>query len=285
MTTPILDQPPRTPRRPSRTRRLVGTLLVLVPVLVVAAVAVVLTRRGGERAAPQPSPPPAASAPSAPMTPEATTAAPSATAGAGATFRYLPLWPFASVDAATAWQNEANPGGHQPWRRDVAMTALTFTQAYLGFPEVDRVLGAAPNGDEAWVGVGYRSETGIDVVAATLHLAQIGNGVGDRPWEVVGSDNRNGLTLTTPGYGTTVASPVTMAGRVTGVDESLRAQVRGRTALLGEVVGVPAGGDNALWSATVTYRSGTDRTLLLVVSTSRHTGPGVARFAITGVRV
>ena len=141
------------------------------------------------------------------------------------------------------------------------------------------------SGDEAFVTVGFRLPNGQDTPSAVLHLARIGAG-DNRPWEVVGSEDTT-LSLTSPAYGTRISSPVTAGGRITGVDESLRLQVRGtaKGAPLGEIGGIAAGGQNQPWSATVSFgpAAGTVRTL--VVSTASHVNEGVGRFAITGVRV
>jgi hypothetical protein len=133
--------------------------------------------------------------------------------------------------------------------------------------------------------VGTRQQNGQDFVAAVLHLARIGAG-DNRPWEVVGSQDTT-LTLDIPAYGATIGSPVTVGGRITGVDESLRVQVRatGESGVLGEVVGIPAGGAKQPWSARVSFRGSAGTVRTLVVSTGGHAGPGVERFAITGVRV
>src|SRR5262249_54683553 len=116
-------------------------------------------------------------------------------------------------------------------------------------------------------------------------LARIGSGA-NQPWEVVGSRDTT-LSLATPAYGVQITSPVTVGGRITGVDESLRVQVRGtgETGVLGEGSGIPAGGENQPWTAQVSFRPSTGTVRTIVVSTGGHAGPGVGRFAITGVRV
>ena len=135
-------------------------------------------------------------------------------------------------------------------------------------------------------GCGHHGEDGHDAVAAEVHLARIGTGT-DRPWEVVGTRDST-LSLTSPAYGATVTSPlpIYMAGRITGVDESLRLQVRSlaSTSVLGEIVGIAAGGDNEPWSGRLAFAAPAGTVLTLVVSTGGHAGPGVERFAITGVR-
>ena len=290
MSMATLGRTPERQHRPRRTWWIVGAVAAAV---VLAAVAFVIARTGGaERAGPAPSPPvarqpsaqPSARQPSVqPVQP-----VPTGTAGTRPTvpaFRFLPLWPFGGVLDAIAWQREALPGGHQPWRLSPDLTALAFTTGYLGFDTIDASLGTTVRDDEAWVRVGRRGPNGIDHVAAVVHLARIGAGT-DRPWEVVGTEDST-LTLDIPAYGARVTSPVTVGGVITGVDESLRVQVRGPGAasLLGEVAGIPAGGEQQPWSARVSFRASSGTVRTVVVSTASRAGPGVSRFAITGVRV
>jgi len=77
-----------------------------------------------------------------------------------------------------------------------------------------------------------------------------------------------------------------MAGRITGVDESLRLQVRAlaSTGVLGDAVGIPAGGADQPWTGRVTFSAPAGTALTLVVSTGGHADPDVERFAIMGVR-
>jgi hypothetical protein len=286
MSSTLLDKPPGAPQR-SRRRWLMSALVAAVVVLT-AAVTFLLARSGNDHSAAPPAPAPSASQSTVAQVPAPTpmpttgTASPSPTVPA---FRYLPLWPFDSVADAIAWQKDALPGGHQPWRLSPDLTALAFTTGYLQFTTVDRSLGTTVDGDEAWVQVGWRAENGTDFTTAIVHLARIGSGA-NRPWEVVGTRDTT-LSLTTPAYGALVASPLTAGGRITGVDESLRVQVRGtgETGVLGEVAGIPAGGENHPWTAQMSFRRSTGTVRTIVVSTGGHAGPGVGRFAITGVRV
>jgi hypothetical protein len=239
MSTTTLNRP-RATRSRSRRWWLLGAIFTAV--IVIAATLLVLTRSGGERVTTAP----ATSVPSAqpstvPQVPPPN-ANPTGTANPSPVvpaFRYLPLWPFDSVADATRWQREALPGGHQPWRLSPDTTALAFTNGYLQFTNVDRAVATTVRGDEAWVAVGYRAESRAEVTAAVIHLAQIG-APPSRPWEVVGSDDTT-LTLTTPACGARVTSPVSVGGRITGVDESLRVQVRGsgESGVLGELTGIP----------------------------------------------
>lgn len=85
----------------------------------------------------------------------------------------------------------------------------------------------------------------------------------------------------TPAYGAAVSSPVTVGGRITGVDERLAVQVRSRQGgLLGRSAGMPAGGERTPWSAQVAYSAPAGTVLTLAVSTSGHVA-AVERFAIT----
>ena len=197
-------------------------------------------------------------------------------------FAYQPLWPFSSAADATAWQRSYRSGGQQPWHLDPEQTALSFTTGYLGFTEVDRVVSSSVSGDQARIGVGYQAE-GRLAHAATLHLVRIGQGP-DAPWEVVGTIDTT-LTLDRPRYGATVTSPLTVGGRITGVDESIRVDVRqpSSTEPIGTSCCVPAGGDRQPWSAQVTFTGATGSALTVVASTGGHL-QGVEAFAITGLR-
>ncbi|MVU78351.1 hypothetical protein GPX89_13985 [Nocardia sp. ET3-3] len=195
------------------------------------------------------------------------------------------MWPFGSVGQAIAWQREANPGGHQPWHLDAGIIAQMFTQQYLGFTAVNKVVKVSTQGEQSWVSVGFDNPNGVATVAAVLHLVQIGEGASiDKPWEVVGSQDTT-LTVTAPAYGATVRSPVTVGGTITGVDESLHVQIRGggQDHAVGEVTGIPAGGTSAPWTATVPFTVGCPATLTIAVSTGGHVAD-VERFAVTGVR-
>lgn len=195
--------------------------------------------------------------------------------------RGLPLYPFASLQEARAWEQAYESGGHQPWHTDAEATASSFT-AYIGFSGLTVITSRDVRAHDAYIGVGALNPNRQPFTAAVLHLEKYGTDR-DAPWEVVGTQDTT-LTLTTPGYGSRVSSPVTLGGRITGVDESLSAYVlqSSGASLLGAVHGIPAGGQNAPWKATVVFRSATSHVLTLVVATGGHIAP-VERFAITGV--
>ncbi|NNH70678.1 hypothetical protein HLB23_12520 [Nocardia uniformis] len=196
------------------------------------------------------------------------------------------MWPFATEADATAWQQSYREGGHQPWRLDAATIALNFTQQYLGYTNVDRVIVTQFRADEAWITVGYDSPedaSGAGHVAAVVHLVRFGTG-DDAPWEVVGTEDRT-LSITAPRYGSQVRSPVTVGGRISGVDESLDIQVRqlGNERPVGAVGQIPAGGIDTPWSATVPVTASCPGTMTIAVATGGHVAD-VERFAVTGVR-
>jgi hypothetical protein len=196
---------------------------------------------------------------------------------------YLPLWPFANGQEVRAWQNSYRTGGHQPWHLSPQQTALAFTQGYLGYAGVNSVPGSTSNATDAQVAVGFQLPDKARLnTAAIIHLVRFGAGQ-LAPWEVVGTDDKT-FSLTTPAYGARIASPVTVGGRITGVDESIRIQVRQKSsaAPLGMSPGLPAGGQNTPWSTTVTFQGATDHVLTIAAATGGHIA-AVERFAITGV--
>ncbi|GAA4963599.1 hypothetical protein GCM10023334_083730 [Nonomuraea thailandensis] len=220
----------------------------------------------------------------APTSPAGTT--PKARPGPGETLiagRYQPLWPFSSPEEAAAWQREYRASGHEPWHLDARRTAIAFSRDFLGFADIDRAVKTVTDGPHARVHVGFRAEDASrPLVAAVVHLMRYGPGQ-DAPWEVVGTDDTT-LSLTRPAYGAAVGSPVTVGGRITGVDESIRVQVRhpGSDAPVGERCCLPAGGENAAWSARVSFTAQPGRTMTIVASTGGHVAE-VERFAVTGV--
>ncbi|SDK29216.1 hypothetical protein [Nonomuraea jiangxiensis] len=197
--------------------------------------------------------------------------------------RYQPLWPFSGPEEVADWERAYRAEGREAWRLDAARTALAFTRDYLGFTDIDRAVKTVREGRHARVHVGSTPEEGSrPLVAAIVHLIRYGSGE-HAPWEVVGTDDTT-FSLTVPRYGASVGSPLTVGGRITGVDESVRVQVRhpGTAEPVGESCCVSAGGENAPWSGRVAFRAAPGRTLTVVVSTGGHVAP-VERFAVTGV--
>jgi len=298
--TTSLHLPPGTPTGPAAPapKRRGRTTAALVAAAVLAAGAGVLFGVGGSAdrdrhtagAGPVPTPAGAASgsteagAARAGSTgagaPGADPAAPAAGRQALAAAQWL--WPFAGEGEAGAWQQAFRDGGHQPWHLDPAATAVGFA-GYLGYTGIDRALRSTVDGDDAHVIVGFRLPNGQPHAAADVHLAKVGVGP-DAPWEVVGTRDDT-LTLTQPGYGSTGTSPMTVGGRITGVDERVVVTLHTRTGdLHASPASVAAGGQRTRWSVPVTFRAGPGTVLTVAVATGGHVAP-VERFAVTGVRV
>lgn len=229
----------------------------------------------------EPAPPSASVSTPIPSTASAT-ASPAASAGRMLPAGYLPLWPFADLKQVQAWQAAYRDGGHSPWHLEVEQTALSFAQDYLGFDGIDRVTSRTIKPGEAHIGVGYRGEGTRDSTAAVIHLFRVGTGK-DAPWEVVGTDDTH-FTLTTPPYGSKARSPMTVGGRITGVDENIQVRIvhlsKGR--LLPRHCCLAAGGEKSPWSLKVSFRPAPG-TLTVAVWTGGHLAE-VERFAVTGVR-
>lgn len=293
--------------RAVRKRRRAALAGAGVAALIAVAVAIPLLDDDGDRTVttePDPAPgttatdpPTTSSAPPDPSTdPRPTTTAPSTTTtpadddaavGGEDTPTALPqppLWPFRTAAEVDDWRASYRTDGHQPWHLDPEQTALTFTTGYLGFTEIDRVLRSDISATEAHVVVGYaRPGDGELAAAANVHLLRWGTG-DDAPWEVVGTADDT-LTLDTPRYGSTVASPLTVGGEITGVDETLHVRVLQPSSPtpLGETCCVPAGGEDARWSVTVAFSGATDPALTVVAATGGHV-QNVEQFAITAIR-
>ena len=215
-----------------------------------------------------------------------TNASTTSTAPAPVAFPFQALWPFKSTDDAMQWQSTSAKHSAEAWHLQAGETAVRFSRDFLGYSDVNRVTTTVMDPDGgAHIGVGYVvPDAGQTSTAAVVHLSRIGAGT-DAPWEVVGTDDHD-LTLTTPSYGAKVGSPVTVGGTITGVDESLHVQVRQPDfpGKLGEVSGIPAGGQNTPWHATVPFSGASNPVLTIAVSTGGHV-TSVERFAVTGVQV
>ncbi|MFL6162916.1 MAG: hypothetical protein ACJ74U_11895 [Jatrophihabitantaceae bacterium] len=197
---------------------------------------------------------------------------PTPTASIGLPSGYQPLWPL-------------DENGHGQSAGDPPSTALAFTRQYLGFTEITTVTSVRYDGQGAHIGVGYLNPNGQQSTSAVLHLMRFGTASGST-WEVVGSDDtdptiKSPLTLEQPNYGATVTSPMTVGGRITGVDENIvvtvRSQARG---VIGAAPGVPAGGVNTAWHRSVSFTG--SGVLTIVAYTGGHLLQ-VERFAIQGV--
>jgi hypothetical protein len=212
-----------------------------------------------------------------PAAPAETTDRVTAPAAAGTQW----LWPFADPADVTRWQQAYREGGHQPWHLDAATTALGFA-GYLGYDGIDRVVRSTVDGGGGYVAIGFRLPNGTLHTAADVHLVKIGTGP-DAPWEVVGTRDTT-LTLDKPTYGSTVTSPMTVGGRITGVDERVVVTLHTQTGdLQATPAAVDAGGERAPWSARVEFAAAPGTVVTVAAATGGHVA-AVEEFAVTGVR-
>ncbi len=224
-------------------------------------------------AAPSGSAPATTLAPAAPGTPTQTTGIPAG---------YLPLYPFSSLADVRAWQAGYESGGHQPWHLSPDITATAFA-AFLGYTDVTQVVHSTVSGGDAHVAVGIKPPEGTISTAAIIHLVRFGAGK-YAPWEVVGTDDTT-FTVDRPAYGSTVSSSVTVGGKITGVDESIRVTVHSLSAQ-GPVGGYccrGAGGTGSPWSVPVTFHAAPGAVITIAAATGGHVA-AVERFAVTGAR-
>lgn len=217
-------------------------------------------------------------APTGPSTPSTGSTAPDAD---GYVFPFQPMWPFAERADADRWLTEGRHTGDSPWHADPRATALTFTREFLGFTDLDRTIAVTEQPREAWVGVGQADPMGNPMTVANLHLARLGPAA-DAPWEVVGSEDTD-LTVDRPAYGSPLQPVTEVGGTISGVDESLHIQARQGSAMVGEFCCVPAGGQRAPWSATLSMAATKSGAITVVVSTGGHYAL-IERFAITALR-
>jgi len=198
---------------------------------------------------------------------------------------YQPLFPFDTAAAVDGWRRGAAAGGHEPWHLDAGQTAVAFAR-WLGYADVDTATSVRNDRTGAHVGVGFPVEggPGRTTTAAVVHLVRWGSGP-DAPWEVVGTDDTS-FSVTAPAYGATVVSPVRVGGRITGVDENIRVEVRSATSssVVGAACCRPAGGEATPWSVTVSFAAPAGSLLVVSARTGGHLAT-VERFAVTAVRV
>jgi hypothetical protein len=198
---------------------------------------------------------------------------------------YLPLYPFATQADALAWQASFRSGGHQPWHLSARQTALSFTQGYLGFTKMTVITGQTAGRDEARVGVGFAITPGRPSTAAVIHMIRYGTGQ-LAPWEVVGTDD-TGFTLSSPAYGSTVTSPLTVGGRISGIEDSIRVQVRELSApgpLVDSCCHGALSGISKPWHTAVLVPASSPGVLTVVASHDSGVS-AVAQFAVTGLRL
>jgi hypothetical protein len=192
-----------------------------------------------------------------------------------------PLWPFADTAQAAQWEFVDGPNGHSPWHADAKATALSFAIGYLQFDDITDVTSSAIGPMQADIGVGYNTPTAGGMhTASVIHLVRYGDA--NAPWEVVGAAATD-LSITQPTDGDQVTSPMPVAGRITGVDESIAVAVRTIDGSVDKIDPIPAGGDNAPWSVTVPFTAPPigPAVLTIVASTGGHL-TAHERFVVVG---
>jgi hypothetical protein len=197
----------------------------------------------------------------------------------------MPLFPFPDATSVSTWQESYRNGGHQPWHLDAGQTALAFA-AYLGYKNVDKVIAVATNATGAHLSVGF-STGGLasqTSEAAIVHLVRWGTGA-NIPWEVVGTNDTT-FNLNNPTYASTVHSPMTVGGAISGADENVKIEVHdlSSTSPVGSYCCVPAGGTNNPWKATVAFTARPGAVVTVAASTGGHV-IAVERFTVSGVVV
>ena len=215
-------------------------------------------------------------------------------------FQYgQPLWPY---HGNPAWSRTSDLA----WAFDPSLSALKFTQEFLGFSTLDRVTTVDVQPREAFIGVGQADPNGQPRTAATIHLERPTT---TAPWAVIGTKDTD-LTLEIPAYGSALppscsqfaARPtcpiIEVGGILSGVDESLRIRAlqlplggsRETSQLLGQFCCLMTGGHQDPWSVRLQFSqpplpgpsSDPPWPVTIVVSTGGHYAT-VERFAVTAV--
>ena len=199
----------------------------------------------------------------------------------------------------------ASGGGHTPVRhkcgRDdrlcrferwtlVSVPSLSLAgnqlfAASLGFPQFNKAIAARTDatGEDVSIGFYVGGPSKETATATIVHEVRWGNS-SDAPWEVVGTDDTT-FSITTPEYGTTVTSPVTVGGRISGVDENIAVEVRisSSSSAVGTFCCLPAGGVASPWHSKVSFVAPTGSVLTIVARTGGHVAT-VERITVTGAR-
>lgn len=192
------------------------------------------------------------------------------------------LWPFRTPEEAQRWEQDST-GGRPSAYATPAGTALAFTRSYLGLAGLDRVVSEHVRDRRARVAVGYVPEGTHVATAAVILLNRAGTGP-DGPWQVVGTDPGADPDLQITAGDASVPGAIQVTGVVTGVDESLRVQVRQPSSRepLGESCWTGAGGRKQPWNDTVITKPATDPVLTILVVTGGHVADA-ERFEVIGL--
>jgi hypothetical protein len=81
-----------------------------------------------------------------------------------------------------------------------------------------------------------------------------------------------------------VRSPITVGGRITGVDERVVVTLHTGTATVPGTAATEAGGENTGWSVPVRFGAAAGTLITVAAATGGHVA-AVERFAVTAIRV
>jgi hypothetical protein len=181
----------------------------------------------------------------------------------------LPVWPFTTDAQAAAW--ERTPGS-RTWAADPVQVVTHLMSDYLKLPgQATRRVDSDP--DAAIVEV---SAAGRPV--SQVRLVKVGRDA-NGPWSVTGASSDN-LSVTQPNDGDEVSSPLAVAGRVSGVDQSVHLRLM-TTAVLAEAF-APAGMDLP-WTQSLTWTESEWSVAALAANTFNGKGD-LSAVTITAVR-
>ena len=267
-------------RRSLRTRLLVpaASLAGVVAVAAVGALGVAATDNGsirpdvatGETAEPV-EPSPSGTACSGGLCPEPKPSPSLPTTGVTTSGNGVPVWPFTTDAQAADWL--ADPGA-RGWARDPVQVVQHLVDDFLKLPGGTAV-GTAGGGDvqRVVVKIGGRP-------VSTVQVEQVGRTTSG-PWSVTGAASED-VGITAPEADAAVTSPLTVTGRVTGVDESVRVQLLASSGT--ELAGgyAPAGAEEP-WSLPLRWTSSAWSVGAVVASTANGNGD-LRAFGLTPVR-
>ena len=255
-----------------RRTQLIGAGAVAAAAAVVAIVAAVAPSGSKSHHVQVGQEPTVSTSPPASTAPATTASPPSPALPSG----YLPLYPFSSGEEVARWEiSDAGP-------LDPGQTALGFAR-YLGYAGINEILAIRSASDGDHVSIGFTVASAPPHTAAVVHLVRFGQG--DRaPWEVVGTDDTT-FSLTMPAYGSSLRTPLSIGGTITGVDESITVKLfrPGSATPVALSCCHAAGGTSSPWSVVISGPLPTHGNLIIAASSGGHIAQ-VERFAVTGVR-
>jgi hypothetical protein len=181
----------------------------------------------------------------------------------------IPVWPF--VDDAQAADWKADPSS-QPWASDPVQVTQHLVDEFLKLPGKATTRIADSNGSAVVeVSAGGRP-------VSQVHLVKVG-AAGIGPWSVTHADSDN-LSVTSPSDGDDISSPLTVTGRVPGVDESVHLQLLGDTRL---AEGFAPAGHDLPWTHLLSWPDSSWSVAALSASTFNGKGD-LSAITVTAVR-